>query len=51
MMMLMGGDLIMFVSDHAVIIVFGGSIAATMIRFPLSAMLHGFRWARNLPSP
>ena len=26
---------------HAVIIIFGGSIAATLIRFPLSAILHG----------
>src|SRR5215208_4206838 len=40
-MVLMGGDLHMFVSEHAIIIIFGGSIAATMIRFPLSAILHG----------
>src|SRR5437879_7010219 len=40
-MILMGGDLHMFVSEHAIIIIFGGSIAATMIRFPLSAILHG----------
>ena len=40
-LMLLGGDLGMFVSDHAVIIIFGGSIAATMIRFPLGAILHG----------
>src|SRR5437879_12032926 len=40
-MILMGGDLHMFVSEHAIIIIFGGSIAATMIRFPLSATLHG----------
>src|SRR5437763_7312552 len=40
-MVLMGGDLHMFVSEHAVIIIFGGSIAATMIRFPLGVMLHG----------
>src|SRR6516165_9948479 len=39
--MLLGGDLHMFVSDHAIIIIFGGSIAATMIRFPLGAILHG----------
>jgi len=39
-MMLLGGDLGMFVSEHAVIIIFGGSIAATLIRFPFSAMLH-----------
>ena len=40
-LMLMGGDLRMFVSDHAIIIIFGGSFAATMIRFPLGAILHG----------
>ena len=40
-MMLLGGDLGMFISDHAIIIIFGGSIAATMIRFPLAAILHG----------
>jgi chemotaxis protein MotA len=40
-MMLLGGDLHMFISEHAIIIIFGGSIAATMIRFPLGAMLHG----------
>ena len=41
MMIFMGGDLHMFVSEHAMIIIFGGSIAATMIRFPLGAILHG----------
>jgi len=40
-LMLLGGDLNIFVSDHAAIIIFGGSTAATMIRFPLGAMLHG----------
>src|SRR6266513_728892 len=40
-MMLLGGDLHLFVSEHAIIIIFGGSIAATMIRFPLGVMLHG----------
>jgi len=40
-MVLMGGDLHMFVSEHAMIIIFGGSIAATLIRFPIAAMLHG----------
>jgi chemotaxis protein MotA len=39
--MLLGGSLEMFWSEHAVIIIFGGSIAATMIRFPLGVMLHG----------
>ena len=40
-LMLLGGDLHIFLSDHAVIIIFGGSISATMIRFPLGVMLHG----------
>jgi len=40
-MVLLGGDLHMFISEHAVIIIFGGSIAATMIRFPLGVMMHG----------
>src|SRR4029079_6297105 len=40
-MVLMGGDLHMFVSEHAMIIIFGGSIAATLIRFPLMAIIHG----------
>jgi chemotaxis protein MotA len=40
-MMLLGGDIHMFISEHAIIIIFGGSIAATMIRFPLGVMLHG----------
>jgi chemotaxis protein MotA len=40
-MMLLGGDLGMFVSDHAIIIIFGGSFSATLIRFPLSSMFHG----------
>ncbi|HXD45076.1 MAG TPA: MotA/TolQ/ExbB proton channel family protein [Pseudolabrys sp.] len=38
---LMGGDLHMFVSEHAIIVIFGGSFAATLIRFPLSSIMHG----------
>src|ERR1700677_1748603 len=38
-MVLMGGDLHMFSREHAVIMIFGGSIAATMIRFPLRGIL------------
>lgn len=38
---LMGGDLHMFFSDHAIIVIFGGSFAATLIRFPLSSIMHG----------
>ena len=39
--MLMGGGLGMFYSDHAIIVIFGGSFAATLIRFPLSSIFHG----------
>ena len=38
---LMGGDLHMFVSEHAFIVIFGGSFAATLIRFPLASIFHG----------
>jgi chemotaxis protein MotA len=38
---LMGGDLQMFWNDHAAILIFGGCMAATMIRFPFSAIVHG----------
>ena len=40
-LILMGGDLRMFVDTHAVIVIFGGSFAATLIRFPLSSIFHG----------
>ena len=38
---LMGGNFGMYVSDHAVIIIFGGSFSATLIRFPLISIFHG----------
>jgi chemotaxis protein MotA len=38
---LMGGDLGMFFSEHAIIVIFGGSFAATLIRFPLASIFHG----------
>jgi chemotaxis protein MotA len=40
-LILMGGDLRMFADYHAFIVIFGGSFAATLIRFPLNAMFHG----------
>jgi chemotaxis protein MotA len=40
-LILMGGDFRMFYDIHAIIIIFGGSTAATLIRFPVAAMLHG----------
>jgi chemotaxis protein MotA len=41
LVILMGGDLQMFVSEHAFIVIFGGSFAATLIRFPLASIFHG----------
>ena len=38
---LMGGDLGMFWNDHAMILIFGGALSATMIRFPFAAIIHG----------
>lgn len=53
-LILMGGDFRMFYDIHAIIIIFGGSTAATLIRFPLGAMLHGlplgFKYAFTLRS-
>ncbi len=40
-LILMGGDLGTFLDYHAVIVIFGGSAAATLIRFPLSSIAHG----------
>jgi chemotaxis protein MotA len=40
-LILMGGDLRMFADSHAFIVIFGGSFAATLIRFPLASMFHG----------
>ncbi|NVO17312.1 MAG: MotA/TolQ/ExbB proton channel family protein [Rhodoplanes sp.] len=40
-LILMGGDLRMFVDVHAFIVIFGGAFAATLIRFPLSSIFHG----------
>jgi len=34
-LIMMGGDLKMFLDTHAFIVIFGGSTAATLIRFPL----------------
>jgi chemotaxis protein MotA len=39
--MVMGGDVSIFLDYHAAIIVFGGALAATMIRFPLNTILAG----------
>src|SRR5260221_7391759 len=41
LVIMMGGDLHMFVNEHAFIVIFGGSFAATLIRFPLASIFHG----------
>ena len=40
-LILMGGDLAMFLDSHAFIAIFGGAAAATLIRFPLTSIFHG----------
>ncbi len=40
-LIMLGGDFRMFYDLHAIIVIFGGSISATLIRFPLIAMIHG----------
>jgi len=53
-LILLGGDFRMFYDVHAIIVIFGGSTAATLIRFPLGAMVHGlplgFKYAFSLRS-
>lgn len=41
LIMIDGGNFAAYFDKHAVIVIFGGAIAATMIRFPFSTMLHG----------
>ena len=40
-LILLGGDLRMFLDLHAFIVIFGGSFSATLIRFPLNSIFHG----------
>ena len=40
-LILMGGELSMFLDVHAFIVIFGGAFAATLIRFPLTSIFHG----------
>ena len=53
-LILLGGDFRMFYDVHALIVIFGGSTAATLIRFPLGAIIHGlplgFKYAFTLRS-
>ena len=49
-LILLGGDLRMFADMHAAIVIFGGSFAATLIRFPLARFSTACRSAQNLPS-
>jgi chemotaxis protein MotA len=40
-LIMLGGDFGMFYSEHALIVIFGGSVSATLIRFPFSSIFHG----------
>jgi chemotaxis protein MotA len=41
LIMIDGGNFLLYWDKHAAIVIFGGSIAVTMIRFPFSAIAHG----------
>ena len=41
-LILMGGSFSLYYDIHAVIVIGGGTLAATIIRFPFSALVHGF---------
>jgi len=41
LLMLMDGNVSIYISEHAAIVIFGGATASTIIRYPFSAMLHG----------
>jgi chemotaxis protein MotA len=41
-LILMGGSLSLFYDIHALIVIGGGTLAATIIRFPFTALVHGF---------
>ena len=41
LIMIDGGNFAAYYDKHAVIVIFGGATAATMIRFPFSTILHG----------
>jgi chemotaxis protein MotA len=49
-LILLGGDLRMFADMHAAIVIFGGSFAATLIRFRSHRSFTGFPSAPSLPS-
>jgi len=40
-LIMMGGEIGMFLDAHAAIVIFGGAFAATLIRFPLASIFHG----------
>jgi chemotaxis protein MotA len=54
LIMIDGGNFAAYFDKHAVIVVFGGAMAATMVRFPFSVILHGLpmglRYAFSLQS-
>ena len=40
-LVLMDGSFGIYLDKHAFIVIFGGAISATLIRYPMSMMLHG----------
>ena len=52
-LILMGGDLRMFMDAHAFIVIFGGSFSATLIRFNriIDLAIRRQGWSRKLKIP
>lgn len=52
LIMIDGGNFAAYFDKHAVIVIFGGATAATMLRFPFSVIVHGvpmgLRYAFNM---
>jgi chemotaxis protein MotA len=49
-LIMMGGDVRMFLDVHAFIVIFGGAFAATLIRFRSPPSCTDCRWVRSTPS-
>lgn len=47
MAILLGGDLVLFVNSASLLIVLGGTVATTFIRFPIGSVLNAFKVALN----
>ena len=47
MAIMLGGDLVLFINSSSLLIVLGGTVATTFIRFPIGSVLNAFKVALN----